>query len=100
MNNKTRVDIGTVDSQASTLDVLTNIELGLAPNGDEVREPQPGPPTPPTDPEEAIPNFQPDVAELDLITEPDSSDAGPIALVERGKVCGMCKRVPTDLTSN
>ena len=100
MNNKTRVDIGTVDSQASTLDVLTNIELGLATNGDEVREPQPGPPTPLTETEVSIPDFQPDVAALDLITEPDSSDAGPIALVERGKVCGMCKRVTTDLTAN
>ena len=43
LQKKTTVAIGTVDSQASTLDILTNIELGLAPNGDEVREPQPRP---------------------------------------------------------
>ena len=97
LEKKTTVAIGTVDSQASTLDILTNIELGLAPNGDEVREPQPGPPTPP--PSSEVPSNEA-AADLDLITEPDTSDAGPIALVERGQVCGTCRKRTTDLTPN
>ena len=92
LNNKT-----TVDSADSSLDIVTNIALGLAPNGDEVREPQPGPPTPP--PSSEVPSNEA-AADLDHMTECVTSDSGSIGVVERGQVCGTCRKRTTDLTPN
>ena len=94
-NTKTKLD-----SADSSMDTLVKAALGGVPSrDDEVREPQPDPPTPPTDVVEASTTTE-EVVNDDKSNTGETQEAGHIVSTAVAKVCGTCGRMTTDYSVN